>query len=846
MKAVIIILHFLLAIHSLGGSNLGTINTIQNGLATIKECEEQNNPERNCNYDGLEELKGILNLTTTGQCLASQAQFQESGLQVPKCPESLDQLKGLDNTYPTGGIFALFTGDNANFIHNFVNRYLESTPVGHFNLVLPRDRIERLITNTKLMKTLNSERVNIVDVNTTPRVERWMQDSFQFTTINKKPAIYQLEHATETDWDESNEKFSKIPFSDRLACDLARKCDIPYYVPADMVDPSSNFNHTLNHGGNLEVLPGGTFYMGVHKRDSSGKKLDEIFRTPIQESYTKNLKQSGNRVLELDTSFLEVQHVDEIISVVKTDRNAPCDYAVLMASPNLAFNIMENFVQEHDFNTENFVQENDLKLKLRPIPMPGGGIKYIMGPRSEKSEPDEIRCPDSRNPDKCDLYVKNEGEWVKVNGLEMTSSNEGTEYFFDGKLFLKCSNLGECVAFRDRQEVAKKIDLNKGEIELRPIPMPGGGIKHIMNSQAEKKWGPFEVRCPDSRNPDKCDFYTKEEGEWKKVNNIVEVISSPYIEMTSFSYHEGTDFIDTESISYNEGTEYFFDEKPFFKCSTLGKCVFLIPEIAERKILPGTFQFIPTEDGRTKASVMEEGGRECEIRCDDGPWCEYYCREESENNDSKKDMVYEADLIKESKDEKTMYLFSFDKGFECIEEECSYFFHKTRCTSSILYRLAMRGAFVMFNEEEIEAIYNNNCVDGRPIESFVNSDEYRTLKNQNKEGLKIEEILLENRNAVLDELKKTTACESPPVIDIPVFFRSGSSFLPDLVNGVVETPTEGPSRAILPKTYFRPFDDYVKKELKKYGVDTMFVHDLEYHLRQGEVHCGTNDARICQ
>ena len=80
-----------------------------------------------------------------------------------------------------------------------------------------------------LVKLLNSKRVNIVYVDTMPSVDRWMQDSFQFTTINSKPALYQLEHGREAE--------SELAL--RLACNLARSCDIPYYIPPHMVDPNN-------------------------------------------------------------------------------------------------------------------------------------------------------------------------------------------------------------------------------------------------------------------------------------------------------------------------------------------------------------------------------------------------------------------------------------------------------------------------------------------------------------------------------------------------------------------------------------------------------------------------------
>ena len=34
--------------------------------------------------------------------------------------------------------------------------------------------------------------------------------------------------------------------------------------------------------------------------------------------------------------------------------------------------------------------------------------------------------------------------------------------------------------------------------------------------------------------------------------------------------------------------------------------------------------------------------------------------------------------------------------------------------------------------------------------------------------------------------------------------------------------------------------------MSEIGVKTTFVHDMGYHLKQGEVHCGSNSARVCK
>ena len=293
------------------GTNLGTISSIQNGMAQIKECTKPTQANQACSTGPMAGIDDVLNFTTTNQCMASKNQLSRNG-SIPKCPRPGDNIQGLDNTYPSAGTFAIYTGDNDSFIHDFAKNYLASGGKGKFNLVLPKDQIFYLRMNKELLSVLNNPRVNVVQVQTTPNVGRWMQDSFQFKSLNGKPAIYQVDHHSEFGSD----------FKYRLTCQLAKKCGIPYYVPPDLVDPKNKNMNSLNSGGNLEVLPGGTFLTGIIKSKTSngfnlhGNKIP--FRTKFQKMSKASIQKAGNRLLEIDISFLQVGHVDEIFNVKQT------------------------------------------------------------------------------------------------------------------------------------------------------------------------------------------------------------------------------------------------------------------------------------------------------------------------------------------------------------------------------------------------------------------------------------------------------------------------------------------------------------------------------------------------
>lgn len=525
-------------------TTMGTIRTIENGFATVEECHSDAEiPTPHCPSDFDREISELLNFATTNQCIAETQQFESLGMDIPACPDDSTQVRGLDNTHPTGGIFTLYNGENDNFIYDLTTNFLSNNPVGKVNIVIPRARFINLRTNPQLINVLNNPRVNIVPVNTMPSVDKWMQDSFQFTTINDKPAIYQLAHGREENFD----------MADRLACQIANECDIPYYIPPDMTRPFNSFN-SLDSGGNLEVLPGGTYITGTIQTGGFGfhNPTGEVpYRTPFQELQRETLQQNGNRVLELDTSFLRVGHVDEIISTVRTNRPAPCNYAVMIASPRKAFELMEQ------------------RASIR---------------REEQSYHFNF----------WDLIIKN--------------------------------------------AYAGAMSLNEDE----------------------------------------------------------------------------------------------------------------------------------------EASI---------------------------NN---------------------------------------------RCSGLTQQNLAYEGHNQVLSDERVQEIYDLDCIDGRPIEEVVDDQDSSFMAIQDYNNTDVQGILDRNRELLTEELRATTGCQEPPFIEIPVYFRGGSSELPDLVNGVVQTNENGGSNVILPRTYFAPFDDYVTNELNEYGVTTTFAHDMSYHIMQGEVHCGTNSARICR
>jgi hypothetical protein len=526
--------------------SLGTLNSITNGFGTVSECAAD--PSRNdCgNYENTSPLVELLNFTTTNQCIASNEQIMSSGIEIPDCPNPEDNFSLLDHSFPSAAIFAMFMGSNSAFLHELATEYLADNRSGRFNLVVPRSYSRDLARDKSLLEVLNNPRVNIIYTETMPHSERWMQDTFEFGSLNGKPALYQLEHAEEKD----------KAMESRLACKIAKACDVPYLIPPDMVDPNYAEYNGLNGGGNLEVMPGGSVIRGILKtKFTENFNLPEGAQIPFQTSAQAIQKQAlettGNRVVDLDVSFLRVGHVDEIVNFVQTDRPAPCNFAVMLASPEKAFEIMERSAIAPSI-VDNYISDFQYDLKTNSLAI--------------------IRTYDSLEP-------RDKACWV--NGDYINLANEG------------------------------------------------------------------------AHNP----------------------------------------------------------------------------------------------------------------------------------------------ISQERKDE----------------------------------------------------LYGLNCIGKSTVTTFVESDQYKILKRVNTEGENsVSRIMRNNKEIILKELQQTTGCNEFPVVDVPVFFRDGLSFTPDLVNGVVHTNSTNTSSIIMPSTYFKPFEEYVERELNNLGVKASFVHAIDYHVKQGSVHCGTNTARVCK
>ncbi len=311
-------------------------------------------------------------------CIATAALLEKAGTQVPKCPETSDPLQMLDNTHPTGGIFVSHITNNGNSgMIRELAQSLKASPGSKLNIIVQVRELEKFYeqynSQEDLKAIIHHPDVNIIPVQANQGARMWVQDSIQFSTLDQKPHLIQLQQYEEQKsvipWAENKRNsdlsaakkeggagvesvpdlsvYIRRELGNRLGCQIARRCKTPIYqTPNEASIASTGLdNENFRAGGNLEALPGGRPLMGgeAHK---NGINLDYV-----QKDFHDYLQaKTGKKPFRIDVSFLSVGHVDEIVNFVKISeeerirRGLPpqCNFLTLMASPEKAFeNILE-------------------------------------------------------------------------------------------------------------------------------------------------------------------------------------------------------------------------------------------------------------------------------------------------------------------------------------------------------------------------------------------------------------------------------------------------------------------------------------------------------------------------
>lgn len=95
-------------------------------------------------------------------------------------------------------------------------------------------------------------------------------------------------------------------------------------------------------GGNIEPFIEDSFMLGTRGLTENEWK-----------SYSRNLCPKKNMAIKVDTDWLQVGHVDEIIKVIKAKNNKPCGWTILYPDTGLAMQLLNAKANEHFIDYPN-------------------------------------------------------------------------------------------------------------------------------------------------------------------------------------------------------------------------------------------------------------------------------------------------------------------------------------------------------------------------------------------------------------------------------------------------------------------------------------------------------------
>lgn len=263
---------------------------------------------------------------------------------APLCPNSGSTL--LDETYPTQAFVIsnqpmISTKESRVMTQNFVNKVISSYEYKDIpQIIIPMGNpadFKVLIANIKnklTQKKMPSEEIEKILAQITlgpAKSYTWQQDWFEsFVDLKTgSPVIRQIDSYTGRVPNNYGEELSKnggecsLKNGDNLIGGLV---DFPF-VPATKDDSFGSGEM----GGNIEGAPGGFCMVG----DNQGLK------------FTKQFCGDEKNIIQVNTSWLSVGHVDELFKIIPTHYNdgrpKECEFSLMAASPKKAMSLMSNF-----------------------------------------------------------------------------------------------------------------------------------------------------------------------------------------------------------------------------------------------------------------------------------------------------------------------------------------------------------------------------------------------------------------------------------------------------------------------------------------------------------------------
>lgn len=262
---------------------------------------------------------------------------------APLCPQNGITL--LDETYPTQSFLISNApyistkearGLTRKFIYKIIDNYDYENVPQIFISVDSVSEFRALVATTKaslVAKKLDPKKIeNIIDQMTfvqTPNYP-WQQDWFESFVDLKTgtPIVRQIDSYPRVLKDNG-----KVLSDAGISCNVKEGARIMGDYPADDKTDARTTNQTFGSGemgGNIEGAPGGFCLVG----DNQGKK------------FTDQICGGADNVIQLQTSWLEVGHVDELFKIIPTQFNdgrpKECEFSLMAASPKKALELMKS------------------------------------------------------------------------------------------------------------------------------------------------------------------------------------------------------------------------------------------------------------------------------------------------------------------------------------------------------------------------------------------------------------------------------------------------------------------------------------------------------------------------
>ncbi len=271
---------------------------------------------------------------------------------APLCSEN--GISMLDDRYPVMGATVSTGQGGVKFVSEFVDKLMESSqsqPI--VTVVSTKEEFQQIVDSINKKTNLSNEekRSRLTKIrhlnyefkkNSIESARRlnWQQDFFvsQFDSKTGLPLLREVPRY-----------LSKKSISPKIVTDISDSFSACGVKTGEPLKSQSTELLVGTYGGNTAGFPGGLCLLG-----RGGFDTDEQWQY-----YAKQVCGDLDRVVKTPSEFLKVGHTDEFMNVIKLpSESEPCNFAIAVASPRKALEVMENTSEEKLFESEFLESES--------------------------------------------------------------------------------------------------------------------------------------------------------------------------------------------------------------------------------------------------------------------------------------------------------------------------------------------------------------------------------------------------------------------------------------------------------------------------------------------------------